>query len=252
MKILRKLFYSIGYHFGKGFFNSNQELKNIIKRDNKFDFSLELENEQKEKSYNFFKDYFKNSIFLEGRLNNLNYSVNKSLEKINNNKDILNNKYSFLEFGVFKGETTNYISNIINFYNLKLDAFDSFEGLSEDRKFTKDPKGSYTNSKKIPILNKNVNLITGNIFQTLSPFMKDLDKKVIFTHIDTDTYETTKFILDKIKPYLVPGSIIVFDELHNFMGWEMGEAKALFEVFKKEEFEFLSFSTGQQATVRLK
>ena len=46
--------------------------------------------------------------------------------------------------------------HIIDFYNLKLDAFDSFEGLSEDRKFTKDPKGSYTNSKKIPILNKNV------------------------------------------------------------------------------------------------
>lgn len=252
MKILKKLFYAFGYHFGKGFINSSQELKNIIRRENKFDFSLELENEQKKKSYNYFKDYFKNSIFLEGRLSNLNYSVNKSLEKINNQKDNLNNKYTFLEFGVFKGETTNYISNIIDFYNLKLDAFDSFEGLSEDRKFTIDPKGSYTNNKKIPILNRNVNLIVGNIFHTLIPFMKDLNKKIIFTHIDTDTYETTRFILEKIKPNLVPGSVIVFDELHNFMGWEVGEAKALFEVFKKEEFEFLSFSTGQQATIRLK
>ena len=136
MKIFKKIFYAFWYHFGKGFINSNQHLKKIINRENKFDLLLNLENEQKEKSYNFFKDYYKNSVVLEGRLNNLNYSINKSLEKIYKTESNLTEKYSFLEFGVFKGETANHISNQINLYDLKLDAFDSFEGLSEDRKLT--------------------------------------------------------------------------------------------------------------------
>ena len=252
MKIFKKIFYAIGYHFGKGFINSNQHLKKIINRENKFDLLLNLENEQKEKSYNFFKDYYKNSVVLEGRLNNLNYSINKSLEKIYKTESNLTEKYSFLEFGVFKGETANHISNQINLYDLKLDAFDSFEGLSEDRKLTNDPKGSYSTENIQPILNKNVNLIIGNIFKTLKPYLNNLKKKILFVHIDTDTYETTKFILENIKPHLISGSIIVFDELHNFMGWEVGESKALFEIFKKDEIEFLSFTSGQQATIKIK
>ena len=191
MKIFKKIFYAIGYHFGKGFINSNQHLKKIINRENKFDLLLNLENEQKEKSYNFFKDYYKNSV-VEGRLNNLNYSINKSLEKIYKTESNLTEKYSFLEFGVFKGETANHISNQINLYDLKLDAFDSFEGLSEDRKLTNDPKGSYSTENIQPILNKNVNLIIGNIFKTLKPYLNNLKKKILFVHIDTDTYETTK------------------------------------------------------------
>ena len=232
MKIFKKIFYAIGYHFGKGFINSNQHLKKIINRENKFDLLLNLENEQKEKSYNFFKDYYKNSVVLEGRLNNINYSINKSLENIY--------------------KTESHISNQINLYDLKLDAFDSFEGLSEDRKLTNDPKGSYSTENIQPILNKNVNLIIGNIFKTLKPYLNNLKKKILFVHIDTDTYETTKFILENIKPHLISGSIIVFDELHNFMGWEVGESKALFEIFKKDEIEFLSFTSGQQATIKIK
>ena len=44
----------------------------------------------------------------------------------------------------------------------------------------------------------------------------------------------------------------MFDELHNFLGWEMWEAKALFEIFNIDELEFLSFTTGQQATIKIK
>ena len=34
--------------------------------------------------------------------------------------------------------------------------------------------------------------------------------------MDVDTYETTKFILETIKPNLINGAIILFDELYNF------------------------------------
>ena len=252
MKILRKIFYSIGYHFGKGFVSSNQNLKKILSISTKFDLLLNLENEQKKKSFNFFKNYFKNSVILEGRLANLSYSINKSLENIEKEENNSDEKYSFLEFWVFKGETTNYIANKINIYNFKVDAFDSFKGLSEDRKLTNDPKGSYSTNDIQPKLNDNVNLIVGNIFETLKLYLNNSKKKIVFVHIDTDTYETTKFILNNIKPYLTTGSIIVFDELHNFMGWEVGESKALFEIFNENEIEFISFTSGQQATIKIK
>ena len=57
-----------------------------------------------------------------------------------------------------------------------------------------------------------------------------------------DTYSSTKFTLEKIKPYLIKNAILIFDELTGFVGWEYGEYKALKEVFKDEEFKYLAFS----------
>ena len=57
-----------------------------------------------------------------------------------------------------------------------------------------------------------------------------------------DTYSSTKFVLEKIKPYLVKNAIILFDELYNYIGWEHGEYRALNEVFKKEEFQYKAFN----------
>ena len=56
-----------------------------------------------------------------------------------------------------------------------------------------------------------------------------------------DTYSPTKFVLQKIKPYLVKDAIILFDELFYYIGWEHGEYKALKEVFKDNEFVYKSF-----------
>ena len=66
--------------------------------------------------------------------------------------------------------------------------------------------------------------------------------KINFVHIDLDVYSSTKFVLHKIKPYLVRGAIIIFDEFFLFNGWEYGEYKALIEVFEKKEFEYRAFS----------
>jgi len=48
--------------------------------------------------------------------------------------------------------------------------------------------------------------------------------------------------IEKIKPYLIDKSIILFDELYNFPGWDVGEYKALTEVFDSEEYKFIAFS----------
>ena len=70
--------------------------------------------------------------------------------------------------------------------------------------------------------------------------------------MDVDTYESSKFILEKIKPNLVKGAIILFDELYNFEGWDVGEYKALTEVFREDEYKFVSFSIDtSQAAIKI-
>lgn len=70
--------------------------------------------------------------------------------------------------------------------------------------------------------------------------------------MDVDTYESSKFILEAIKPNLVKGAIILFDELYNFEGWDVGEYKALREVFNDNEYKFLSFATdSSQAVIKI-
>ena len=77
--------------------------------------------------------------------------------------------------------------------------------------------------------------------------MKKNNPKINFIHIDTDTYETCKFILDKTKPYLINNSVVLFDELYNFPGWDVGEYKALKETFSDDEFHYKAFSADKTA-----
>lgn len=70
--------------------------------------------------------------------------------------------------------------------------------------------------------------------------------------MDLDTYESTKFVLTKIKPRLARGSVILFDQLYNYAGWSVGEYQALIEVFNENEYKFLMFSKiGEQAAIEI-
>ena len=136
--------------------------------------------------------------------------------------------------------------------NKKIYGFDSFEGLKEDWVGTSVTKGTFDLKKEIPKLENNVVPIAGWIQDTLPPFLKEKNPKINFVHMDVDTYESSKFILEKIKPHLVKGAIILFDELYNFEGWDVGEYKALTEVFNENEYKFISFSTDTaQAAIKI-
>ena len=89
--------------------------------------------------------------------------------------------------------------------------------------------------------------------ETLPNFISENNvKNIAFVHIDVDTYETTKFILEALKPMMKKNSIILFDEIYDVPGWEFGEYKALKEVFNENDFSFIAFSkNGGQAVVKL-
>ena len=47
--------------------------------------------------------------------------------------------------------------------------------------------------------------------------------------MDMDTYGATKYTLNKIKPFLTKGSIILFDNFYGFPNWQQHEYKACTE-----------------------
>ena len=83
---------------------------------------------------------------------------------------------------------------------------------------------------------------------TLENFLKkNSENKISFAHMDMDTYTPTKYVLDKIKPFLTKGSIILFDEFYGFQNWEIHEYKAFKELFNEKEYKYIAFGTRQVA-----
>jgi hypothetical protein len=194
-----------------------------------------LENKLKsnliEETFSNFKEDFKKSVLFQDLWKMREHAIKTSLL---NDKD---KNYYYCEFGVWKGESANFFSKFVNdFY-----AFDSFEGLKEDWAGTSGIASDFNLNKRIPKLNSNIKPIVGWAEDTLDDFLRKHNPKINFVHIDMDTYSPTKFVLQKIKPYLVKDAIILFDELFYYIGWEHGEYKALKEVFKDNEFVYKSF-----------
>ena len=155
---------------------------------------------------------------------------------------------TYLEFGVWKGRSANFWSKYVK----KLYVFDSFQGLREDWTGVTG-KGTFNLNGKIPKLNKNVIPIKGWVEDTLCDFLEEYKPKINFVHLDMDLYNPTSFTLQKIKPYLVDGAIILFDEFYNYLDWQDGEYKALIEVFDKTEYEYKGYMVNnQQVFIKIK
>ena len=118
------------------------------------------------------------------------------MKALENNKDNL-----FLEFGVFQGKSINFFAKKIG--AKKIYGFDSFVGLNEDWEGTEYPKGYFDLKGNLPKVEKNVILIKGRVQDTLREFIKEKNIKISFIHIDLDTYESTKFVLEELKNTLL-------------------------------------------------
>ena len=197
--------------------------------------------EQKKKSYETFKQYYQKSIFVK-REDYHKYIIERAKKN-----DPLTKKF-YLEFGVFEGTSINFFSKYVN----TIYGFDSFEGLREDWAGTTKAKNSYSTNKKLPKLNKNIVPVIGWVQDSLAPFLDEHKPEINFVHMDMDTYESTKFALEKIKPYLSKNCIIAFDELCDYSGWEVGEYKALKETFNDNEYKYICFMIdGEKAAIQI-
>ncbi len=133
-----------------------------------------------------------------------------------------------LEFGVYRGFSIRRIANAFSFDpDQHIYGFDSFVGLPEP--WYDQPAGTFTTGGEMPWVPDNVTLIKGWFEDTLDDFLKENEGPVKLVHIDCDIYSATSYVLTALRERIVPGTVIVFDELAYYPKYEENEYKAFIE-----------------------
>lgn len=155
----------------------------------------------------------------------------------------------YLEFGVNRGESIRFIAAKTGSH---VHGFDSFVGLPEHGGGTSWTKGQFDQKGQLPTVPANVTLYKGWFNETLPAFLAQHKNAAAFVHIDCDLYTSTKIVLDQISERVVAGTIIVFDEYLNVLGWRDHEYKAFqeFVASRKIDYEYIGFAR-QQAAIRV-
>jgi len=145
-----------------------------------------------------------------------------------------------LEFGVYKGTSISRLAD--HFRDRAIYGFDSFEGLPEAWVF--GGPGQFADAAgRLPRVPANVNLLKGWFEDTLPRFLAEHPGPVAFLHVDCDLYSSTACILRLLSDRIVPGTVILFDELIGYPGWKEGEYKAFREWVEAtgSAFEYLGY-----------
>lgn len=155
----------------------------------------------------------------------------------------------FLEFGVHRGESINWIASRLQ--NADVYGFDSFEGLEEDWSGNSRAKGSFNQNGTLPRVENNVTLIPGWFENSVPEFVRTKlnSRKVDLIHMDADTYKPTAFVLNQLSMNIGKGTIIIFDEFFGYNNWQSHEYKAFREFSDRHKlnYSFLAFSDMQVA-----
>jgi hypothetical protein len=155
-----------------------------------------------------------------------------------------------LEFGVFRGQSVNEIAAAVP--GRTVHGFDSFEGLPEDWPGYNVPAQHFDQEGRLPDVADNVELHKGWFHESLPPFVADHPEPVGFLHVDCDLYSSTKTVFDALAGRIGAGTVIVFDEYHNFPHWREHEHRAFMEFCAEHavEYDYISFN-NLQAAVRI-
>jgi hypothetical protein len=149
----------------------------------------------------------------------------------------------WLEFGVYKGKSLRKIAALTG---QTVFGFDSFEGLPEDWVLTYR-KGDFSLKGRLPEgLPKNVRLVKGEFSKSLPPFLSLHPEPVAFLHIDCDLYHSTRTVLTRLQNRITAGTVILFDEFHNYPGWQAHEYRAFMEFIDRSgySFDYIGFASA--------
>ncbi len=172
-----------------------------------------------------------------------------------------------MEFGVWWGQNLILMENLRAIHEpfnkqRKIIGFDTFSGYdfkansnqeNTDKASEVWTKGSYSTTQEyIGYLERLIRtheannvlghqqgmhqLVEGDVTKTLPQYIKDNPATMVaLAYFDIGLYEPTLAALKAIKPHLMPGSVILLDELT----WQEspGEAIAFKEVFSKDEYK---------------
>ncbi len=156
------------------------------------------------------------------------------------------------EFGVFRGNSINYFAEILESkgdqnQGILIHGFDSFTGLQEDWSGSNAMlKGHFSLNGRLPKVSKRVKLHKGYFEQTLPNFLANHPEVFSFIHLDADTYQSTKYVLETVISRISIGTIIIFDEYLGYPSWQTGEFLAWQEIVRTHniKYSYLGLSTA--------
>jgi hypothetical protein len=128
----------------------------------------------------------------------------------------------YLEFGVYEGESMRWWSEHLTALEGRLIGFDSFKGLPETWRGL--DVGHFATVGPPTFDDPRVSFVQGWFDDTLPSFDPPEHDQLI-VNIDCDLYSSTATVLERIEQWLVPGSLLYFDELSD----RDHEMRALFE-----------------------
>jgi hypothetical protein len=155
----------------------------------------------------------------------------------------------YCEFGVFTGESINYIAAKVTG---EVHGFDSFEGLPEDWRASFEA-GKFK-VKELPKVAPNIILHKGWFHNSIPGFLQDTSDPIAFLHIDCDLCSSTGTVLRALADRIVAGTVIQFDEFFNYPGWRSGEYEAFTEfcLDRSVELEYIGYvSDSEQLALRV-
>lgn len=170
---------------------------------------------------------------------------------------IRNTPGAIIECGVFKGVSLvrfcAFRELFENTWSRKIVGFDTFgqfpdAGFEGDKKVRKafiSDAGDQSISKeqleqvlKNKDLNKNIELIEGDIRETVPKYVEDNPQlKISLLNLDTDIYEPAVTILEQFYPRIVKGGILILDDYGTFPG----ETKAVDDYFEDKNVSIRKF-----------
>lgn len=139
-----------------------------------------------------------------------------------------------MEFGVGGGRSLRILRSLTA---QQIHGFDSFAGLPEEWVMADDfviEEGDFKYEKPTDI--ENIVFHEGWFKDTIPEWKNTYKAKISFIHIDSDLYSSAVTILTELNRQIVPGTILVFDDMYGterYQNWENGEYKA-FNEWKQE------------------
>lgn len=141
----------------------------------------------------------------------------------------------WLEFGSWKGVSTKKMiaASCCLGRSARMHAFDSFRGLPERwRGGWFGERGAFDLRGRPPFYDERVRWHVGWFNETLPRFLVTHPRNVSFVHVDCDLYSSASLVLSSLAARLVPGAILVFDELINYAEFAQHEMRAFIELLQ--------------------
>lgn len=146
-----------------------------------------------------------------------------------------------LEFGVFQGHSTRILAEL--FPAGRIVGFDTFQGLPDDGR--SDWKLDFRVAG-LPQVPAHVELVAGRFEDTLPGFVASRREALAalrLLHIDCDIFSSAHCVFNALDAHIVPGRVIVFDELLNYDEFAENELLALYLFLTRRNLGFEWFVT---------